>query len=134
MLVWHSDFNISPTIDAQHKKLIDTVNLLESVISGTSLHKSDINIVMMDLIVYAKEHFKDEEALMTKIGYPGLAEHRSIHEKFLKKLLSLYQERASGKDVKKDMYVWLSIWFVDHVKKVDLQYRDWMISHALQYT
>jgi hemerythrin-like metal-binding protein len=81
----------------------------------------------------AREHFSTEEELMEQTSYPGLAEHRAIHQEMLTKateFLACHDERdiASYLQFLRFMREWLR----DHLKHVDKKYTLWMNEHGVQ--
>ena len=86
------DFNITfddnlltgnKTIDAQHKELIERIrNFVVACQNGDSKVKA---IKMLDYLdEYTDFHFKEEEALQEKVGYPERDRHHEKHEEFKK--------------------------------------------------
>ena len=74
------------TIDAQHKELIDHIqNFVTACQNGDSKVKA---IKMLDYLdEYTDFHFKDEEKLQEKAGYP----EREKHEEFKKTIQELHE-------------------------------------------
>ena len=58
-------------IDNEHKMLVDLVNNLHTAILEDKADEV-INSVLSSLHGYTKDHFSDEEKLMTSINYPDL--------------------------------------------------------------
>ena len=90
------DFNITfddnlltgnKTIDAQHKELIERIrNFVVACQNGDSKVKA---IKMLDYLdEYTDFHFKEEEALQEKAGYPERDRHHEKHEEFKKRFRS----------------------------------------------
>lgn len=78
------------TIDAQHKELIERIrNFVFSCQDG----KSKVNAIkMLDYLdEYTDFHFKEEEALQEKAGYPDRDKHHEKHEEFKKTIQELYE-------------------------------------------
>ncbi|TLM98304.1 MAG: hypothetical protein FDZ75_02650, partial [Actinobacteria bacterium] len=68
-------------VDQQHEKMFELVNELhESIVECRSCEVQDE--VLSRVIEHAKSHFRDEEALMRSVGYPGLLEQRTLHREF----------------------------------------------------
>ena len=65
-----------PSIDIQHKKLVDLINKLHNgMMTGTA--KSLIKEIITELVDYTKTHFKYEEELLIKCGYDEFEQHKS---------------------------------------------------------
>ena len=93
------DFNITfddnlltgnKTIDAQHKELIERIrNFVVACQNGDSKVKA---IKMLDYLdEYTDFHFKEEEALQEKAGYPERDRHHEKHEEFKKTIQELHE-------------------------------------------
>lgn len=69
----------NPTIDGQHKELIEKINrLLEAIEDngGQATAMRTLNF-LNDYVIF---HFNAEEKLQEEVGYPGLEEHRKQHD------------------------------------------------------
>ncbi len=63
--IWLDEYLIgNETIDQQHQYLFDLANLIVESKSTSILTKH-----IMSLFKYVREHFRDEEVLMKKMGY-----------------------------------------------------------------
>ena len=76
------------TIDGQHQELIAKINdLLRSCEKGT---EKTAAIRTLDYLAdYTDFHFKEEEGLQEKVGYPGIDAHKKQHEDFKKTVQEL---------------------------------------------
>ena len=95
-LTWSNDLAVGNSfIDGDHQKLIDMVNRLHALMAEGK-GKDVLDKVLHNLITYTQEHFRREEDLMRKMGYPGLEEHKTEHEKLLLQVLELQKKFQSG--------------------------------------
>jgi hemerythrin len=106
-------------IDAQHRDLYRHVAALhESMRTG---RVEQVEETLEFLQRYALEHFSTEEQEMAASGYPGLAEHRRLHQRFVEDFLR--QKAALGAHTTASAVVelsqWLTDWLRDHVRRVD---------------
>ena len=78
------------TIDTQHKELIDRIqNFVTACQNGDSKVKA---IKMLDYLdEYTDFHFKEEEKLQEKSGYPERENHHEKHEEFKKTIQELHE-------------------------------------------
>lgn len=89
---WDPKFEIGiPVIDEQHKKLVQLCNashqaLLRQEAGGREWEKS-ISDALRECVEYVQTHFKDEEKLMKACGYSRFAEHKAVHDSFIKKVI-----------------------------------------------
>ena len=89
---WTNDVSVGvSSIDAQHQQLFKMADeLFEAGKNGKS--KEKIGDLLGFLDRYTKQHFKDEEAYMKSINYPGLAEQEKAHQAFVNELTKLKGE------------------------------------------
>lgn len=114
-------------VDDDHKHLIGLLNRLHfMVLAGDEA--AAIGGVLDELVSHMKLHFRREEALMLRIGYPHLESHRRQHEAFCQQLLE-YQSsfRASAADFDaSSFYDFLADWFIVHLTREDLRLKPYV--------
>lgn len=120
-----------PSIDSDHKHLIDLINQFEQCITGPINHKS-IAKVLIGLVQYTGEHFAREEEIQLKIRYPYVESHRRQHRDVLKKLGGLLQEYTeSHGEIRdkmiRDMTDFLKEWLINHIIESDLRMRPFVL-------
>ena len=83
-----------------------------------SIQNSPLIIMsFIDVMNYAKHHFKSEKVYMRKINYPDINEHITMHKEFEAKLSTMYQT------VKKDEVIITP----EHLKII----KYWILSHII---
>nr|WP_253714580.1 hemerythrin domain-containing protein [Treponema sp. OMZ 803] len=84
---WDVSYDVGvPSVDKQHRHLVDLINSLYNACLGERAElEATFRDVMKELVDYVMIHFKDEEAIMEQINYPGLKEHRQSTNCLLKK-------------------------------------------------
>jgi hemerythrin-like metal-binding protein len=119
-------------IDNQHKKWIDIINQLnEAMRSGKS--KEVLEDVFKQLIDYTDFHFKTEEQLFEKYGYPEKLSHKMVHQKMVNEVKNYYNDFKSGKlTVSLNLMQLLSNWLLDHIQKVDKNYAPFFIEKGVK--
>ena len=119
-----------PAIDQDHHRLVDLLNAAYAkMMSGDGLEAA---IQMLDdLREIAARHFADEERLMHKIGYPDLAEHRSIHQDLLAKFAVLEGRMAANEpDAGPALFKFLADWLKSHTYRQDLAFVEFARSQG----
>jgi len=123
MITWKDSYSVHhPDMDRQHKKLAATLNELHDALRQGK-GKDQLYATLISLIEYTKKHFRDEEALMERVGFPDLEEHRHKH-----KILTLQvrefaeQYNAGKKTMTVELMNFLRDWLLDHIGKEDAQY------------
>ncbi len=121
-LVWSDDLAVGNNfIDNDHKKLIDMVNRLHELMQE-GRGKDVLDKVLHNLVTYTQEHFRREEDLMRRIGFPGLADHQYEHQKLLKQVLDLQQKFESGAaTLSIQVLHFLRDWLINHIGKSDME-------------
>ena len=120
IVVWDGSLNTGiDTIDAQHKHLFEIINNLhEKMIRGDD--EVFLLTTLDSLEQYIRFHFRTEEALMTKKGFPGQEKHMEEHRQFEDAVAAI--EDQDEIDVRQKLREILSLllgWLVDHIYDTD---------------
>ena len=112
--------------DKQHQTLFHMVNQLHQAMSEG--HGKDVvGRVLQQLIDYTATHFRSEEALMEKHGFPGLAAHRSDHKALVEQVLKFQKEFQAGKPgVATTLMPFLQKWLREHIMQTDRKYSEFL--------
>lgn len=118
---WDKQFAVGhPLMDDQHKMFVELVARVEAAVADKE-EKEHIVRLLDELFKFAVFHFKSEENLMLRIGYPDLAEHERLHKDILheigEKLLLLSLNKIAASELVDFLY----LWFVEHTSKEDLR-------------
>lgn len=120
---WKPEFSVNiKAVDDQHKKLIDTVNILYDAMSKGQ-GKTVLTGIINELADYTIYHFNTEEDLMTKYSFPFYNEHKREHDKFIAKV-SDFKNKFDKKEIGLSIEIinFLSDWIYDHVLNTDKKY------------
>ncbi len=107
------------SIDAHHKQLFDTFNRFHGkMVYGEGFPAAQA--LAANIGDDMENHFREEEALMGRLGYPDLALHQKQHKGFRERFGALRQkmdqgDRASGMD----LYRFVTEWLTGHVMTSD---------------
>lgn len=124
---WKPEYNLDiKSIDAQHKRFLNTINILhEGIRDGKSAKV--MTVVFEGLLDYSNLHFATEEEYMAAYGYPDYEEHREAHRKFTAKVLEFKKEFCAGKQTLSiELINYLTDWFQDHELKMDGKYAPFL--------
>ena len=127
--LWRSEYGTAvPEMDEQHKALIQAAATLQQQIEGGA-PKDAVAEGVAFLVHYTETHFRDEEALMDRDGFPGLAFHRRKHEELMQSVGKLAQ-RLEREDagLGPDVIMMLKHWVIGHILTEDWKYgahRTW---------
>ena len=120
-IVWkpHDDIGVA-ILDEQHHAIVATINSLYYFIQegwGLSALAPTLNIIKS----YSSFHFKTEEGILAKAGYPELHKHIMAQKQFIKDVDAAAQEAIDYKDAF-ILIKFLKDWWISHLKKEHLEY------------
>lgn len=110
-------------IDRQHKKLFD----LAAEMVGDRDHMRVMR-TLASLSDYVVVHFRDEEAMLEKVGYPALAAHKKLHDDFRARLAKLYAN-AGGMtldQIAEQVRQLINEWLAKHIMVADREYAKFL--------
>ena len=117
IIQWTEKLSVSVVgIDAHHKVLIDMINQLHDAMRSGKVDQ-ELGDILDKLIEYTDFHFKYEENLMGKNGYPGMVVHKNAHKLLIDQVLDLQAKFKKGQ-------AGLSIHVINFLK-------DWLANHIL---
>ncbi len=116
-------FTGNPTIDEQHRELIDRINKLMILCENEKPAKREAIQLLGYLADYTEYHFTEEEKLQETIGYPGLEEHKKRHDELRRAVEVLHemleeQEGPTAEFVNK-VYENVAEWLYHHIRGFD---------------
>ena len=134
---WNEKLEVGiATIDSQHRELFKRINNLVAAIKQQRC-REEIDNTIKFLDDYARVHFSEEEKHMLKTGYPGYAEQREEHKKYLDALKDLKEQasrpriRGASYDLSATTNQVVVDWIVDHIMKTDMKFGDYLRSKGL---
>jgi hemerythrin len=124
---WNPAFSVNQDeIDIQHQKWFQLYNELRHDIIRyeTDTQDSFVPDSLKAMEAYSKMHFAFEENYMEKIGFPGLDEHKRLHQEFQNKIVSFRQKQPFEAAISnRQILEFIKIWLLEHVLNADIQYR-----------
>lgn len=132
LIQWSDDYSVGVSIlDEQHKSIIRMVNKIHAYItSGAS--SEEISEILNQMTQYAMNHFRTEEDYMKLFEYPEFELHRKEHMEYWKKTALFANEAMSGnKEVLGDILSFLIDWWMDHILRTDLRYKEFFQEKGL---
>ncbi len=118
--VWKEEYSVNlDLIDNHHKKFIDILNNLHSVISHKP-SREDISDIFFSLVYYAENHLVNEEIYLKESEYSSFNQHKEKHNSFVGRIIKFQKDFKEGKqDVCEDLYDFLKDWLKNHILKDD---------------
>jgi hemerythrin-like metal-binding protein len=135
MISWQDAMSVgSPALDADHKKLIELINLAEQ--SGNASAWPQVTTVMTNLLAYVQEHFRREEAVLNALHFPEVEAHTKLHETLAMKVRLLHDKfmvAPSDGDRRTCCSILVKVlndWLVDHILRQDMKYKPFISKKA----
>lgn len=133
LFIWHDHYAIGhATIDEQHRKIVDIINLLHSVLKdGAHLEESaGAGKVFDQLAEYVMTHFTYEEQLMADAGYPveKILDHKRQHDKLLGGVQEVMQAYLAGdtKALAELLPYLYGDWLIEHICHSDKEFAPYL--------
>jgi hemerythrin-like metal-binding protein len=123
LIEWDSSLELGiPQIDEHHQHLVDILNRSYRAVMLND-PRSELLVIMDELIDYATYHFSFEEQFMTRYGYEGVDGHALIHNEFSAKLVDFHRRAKLGETLlKMDVCLFLKEWLINHIMETDREY------------
>ncbi|WP_374312218.1 bacteriohemerythrin [Dongia sp.] len=130
---WYATFETGDAeLDAQHKQLLaDSGQLKDLVLSGGSW--VDVRNRVDALIKDCAAHFRSEEELLQKTGFPRCAEHTAQHRRIESMLeeFAIMVARVTGEDPQhRQLAASLEMKIIDIIVRHDLDYKSHLMNLA----
>lgn len=112
-----------PEMDNEHKKLVEIMNRLYQK-NTENAPKLELSRIINELADFVVVHFQHEELYMEKIRFPGLLNHKGIHQRLLSQLRQHKTEydSGSGSKISEKFFDFLTLWLSAHIQHIDMQY------------
>lgn len=112
-------------VDAQHRALVRMIGDVDEALEAGD--EAAVEEALYGLLRYIGVHFSEEETLMERTGYPGLAGHRELHAAFAGDVRSLADGYFEGREgLPAEVTRVLHEWLVDHLMRKDRALVDWV--------
>lgn len=132
LISWSEQLSLGiPSIDDQHKKLINMINALDDALAEG--HADDILQNIFDgLAVYTEKHFAYEEELFDKYQFMYSEAHKKEHEALVVEVKHLQQKLNDG-DFMLGIEVmdFLKQWLTNHILGSDMAYSEFLKSRGV---
>ncbi len=130
---WSPRYSVGvAAMDAEHKRLVELTNgLYEAMSAGKA--GGIMGAVIDDLVDYTRIHFKHEEELMQRHGFPKLAAHRQAHREFVSRVESLAADVRENKiGVALRTGDFLKKWLAGHIQGMDREYSAFFAARGVK--
>jgi hemerythrin len=111
--------------DDEHKVIFDLTNALNDAVAAGN--RADVGAKLDGLIAYVAGHFKTEEDLFDKHGYPDAVAHKKLHADLVNTCLDVQKKFHAGElDITGDTCVFVKDWLYNHIPNVDKHYGPYL--------
>lgn len=119
-MIWYNNYNIGvEQVDQQHQQLAKTISKLQKSLKQGRF-TPETGETLKFLVRYTKEHFQDEEALMAKINYTEIEQHKKLHKKLVDQVVDILLDLKKGKQLDAyELIDFLTDWLINHIVKED---------------
>ncbi len=127
LLVWNDSLAVHIRhIDEQHRQLVSLVNRLYRA-SRTGSSRQEGATILDELVNYTASHFKTEEELFQKHGYPETDSHCQAHRNLVDKVLEFQNSyRQGAAELELSLLQFLKDWLISHIMKTDKRYSAYL--------
>ncbi|MCW8862863.1 MAG: hemerythrin domain-containing protein [Rhodospirillales bacterium] len=115
-----------PAIDKDHKEIFDTLDEVSRAIAKND--RKRFCSLFEDFLVIANRHFKREEAILRKCGFPRYEQHAAYHSFLFDRALAVRDRCVSSADnaSMEQCFKEFSEFLVDDVVRGDLDFKSYL--------
>lgn len=133
MIEWSHEYSVGiPSIDNQHKRLIELINQLnQAMAEGESA--SIVADILQGLTDYTRYHFAYEEELFNQHSYPQTEQHLKEHANLIDRVEQFHYEFAQdpGGSISLELMQFLTNWLVSHIQGSDREYAGYLLEKGV---
>lgn len=130
---WRDDYSVKiPSIDVQHKKLVDMLNQLnDGMASGNG--SAQLAPLLEGLVDYTAKHFAYEEKLFKQHGFPGSERHIAEHRNLVEQVIDFKRRYEAGQaTINMQLLKFLKDWLVMHILGSDKEYSNHLVERGVK--
>jgi len=133
LVTWDQSYGVSVSrLDEQHQKLFSLINSLhEAMRQGKG--QEVVQDTVRELAAYTATHFRAEEELLRKAGYPGLVAHEAEHQKYVAKVNQFAEDLKAGRNASSiSVLGFLKDWLAEHILRTDRSSSAYLNAQGVQ--
>jgi hemerythrin len=113
-------------VDREHKQIFNAAEQVHELLlrcAGPMAVEKGVG----ELIAVAANHFRAEEALLKRAGYPGLDQHRELHQELLREIRHKQARiRDNNMNVDIEFLAFIKTWILDHTLTADREFAPFL--------
>ena len=130
---WNESFSVGNVVlDGDHRILITLINqLLDATDTGQS--REVVGSILNALSEYVEQHFRREEGMFLRGGFPEAEAHIRLHRALEDRLSDARDRWRKGEReaLREDVLTLLKKWLTEHILVADKSYGPWVGSGGL---
>jgi hemerythrin-like metal-binding protein len=134
LMEWDESMSVGvATLDAEHQHLVSLINqLFDAMQQGVG--RAKLGEIIDSLIVYTDTHFKHEEELFERTGYPDAEAHKREHENLRKQVLQMFRKYRfeNSPILPLEALSFLKTWLINHTTGSDKRYKRHFTAHGIK--
>ena len=132
LVTWDASYSVNvKRCDADHQKLFYLINTLHGAMKAGQA-RTIIAGIVHELEGYTQTHFLAEEALLQRVRYPNLDDHRLQHQKFVAHVKQFRDDLEAGGTANSiAVLAFLKDWLANHIKQADKRYSEYVNSQGI---
>ncbi len=134
LVTWSDKLSVGvASIDEQHKKLVSLLNQLhDAMIAGKG--KDMLGGILKQLIEYTMVHFRYEEELFVRTGYPEGEAHKHHHAELVRKVQDIQRQydTTGAKALTIPVMNFLKDWLASHILGADKAYGPYLTAKGIR--
>lgn len=133
LIDWSDALSVGvPSIDEQHKKLVEILNRLhDSSVRGTG--NEQLKTILDELVQYTISHFAAEERFFDEHDYPDAQAHKESHVALAKQVAAFNAAfQAGDARLSGDLFKFLRSWLNGHIRGTDKLYGPYLCQHGVR--
>lgn len=134
LMKWSDALSVGvPSLDDQHQKMVGLLNQLhDGMMAGKD--KMALGDVLKALTAATAMHFKYEEELLARVGYPEVPSHCAEHAKLTRQIQNIRREYDTVGPCAMTIPVmsFLKNWLTAHILGADMKYRPHLAAKGIK--
>jgi hemerythrin-like metal-binding protein len=134
LINWSDKMSVGvASLDEEHKKLVDLLNELHDGIQAGKAY-GVLAHVLDALVSYTANHFKHEEELFARTGYPASTEHKREHDHLTGQVMDIQSKLKSGdrETLSYEVVNFLKNWLFNHIQGSDKFYGPYLNAKGIK--
>lgn len=132
-LEWNEKYRLDiAAIDDQHQYLFEIVARIAALDSVNS-DKEELKAILGELSSYMREHFRDEEAYMRRIGFPEYKYHQKLHAEIIEFVNASVTRSPTIAMIQTKLKFIIKKALIDHIVDEDTKIKLYTVSQKSEF-